>query len=68
MTSQRAADFHGTQNRRFGMIAEHQRAAVAGGQTQEFAFCFGLPELLGSLNNLLQRLDLRALFVNRQLR
>ena len=68
MTSQRAANFQGTQNRRFGVITEHQRAAVAGRHAQEFAFCFGLSELLGSPNNLLQRIELSALLVNRQLR
>ena len=50
MTLERFADFQSAENRRLGAVAKNQRAAVTRRQAEQFAFCFGLFELLGAAN------------------
>jgi hypothetical protein len=45
-------DFQRAQDRRFRAVAKNQSAAIACGQTHQFAFLFCQTELLGSAHNL----------------
>src|SRR5438132_195361 len=68
MIPQRLADLQCASHRRFRAGAKNQRATVACRQTEELAFCFRDAELLGAAYDLLQLLELLALFIDEQLR
>jgi hypothetical protein len=67
MMFQLTADLDRAQDRRFRVGAENERAAVAGGQAEQFALCFGELELLGAPHDLLQGLQALALLGDEQL-
>src|SRR5690349_9589448 len=68
MTLKRLADFQSAEHRRLGAVAKDQSATIARREAEQFAFCFGLFELLGAANNLSKRLQLVALLRDQQLR
>src|SRR5205823_2335722 len=68
MTPERLTDFQSAENRRLGAVAKNQGATVPRRQAEQFAFCFGLFELLGATKNLSKRLQLVALLGDQQFR
>src|SRR5690349_7166615 len=67
MAVERLADFQSAKNRRLGAVEKDQSATIARREAEQFAFCFGLFELLGAANNLSKRLQLVALLRDQQL-
>src|SRR5438477_3658794 len=59
-------NLQGAENRRFGAGAENERATVASGQAEQFAFRFSQTELLRAAYDLFQCLKLLALLGDEQ--
>jgi hypothetical protein len=68
MTFELLTNLNRTENGRFGTGAKNKRATIARRQTEQFAFRFGEPELLGAAHDFLQLLNLVSLLVDHQLR
>src|SRR6266699_4285515 len=68
MFLQLLSNLQSAEDRCFGTVAKNERAAIASRQAQQFSLGLSFPDFFSAANNLLQPLNLFALFVNEQLR